>query len=150
MPGQVFRATPQMPVGAMKTYQILAPRPTHWRPTSCANVDCPNHLHGWITKVDESTDLGKQQAWYIRNQSGRKFTEDRNTEPGITLFTFEAGQTCFRRHQERLDVPELFIVRGGDWRGNPTGDLRRHESADDWVEDFGENQLRLADQIEKG
>jgi hypothetical protein len=44
----------------------------------------------------------------------------------------------------------MYLVRDGDWRGNPTGRKRQHSRAQDWVEDFGENQLRLVDQQKKG
>jgi hypothetical protein len=50
----------------------------------------------------------------------------------------------------RLDRPELYLVADGDWRGNPTGRQRTHQNAADWVEDFGEHQLRIADQVERG
>jgi hypothetical protein len=155
----VTRVDPKLPVGAMQTYQILAPAPTHFRPATCAEADCGNYRHGWVTQIDELTDQGKLQAWWIRNRSGRSFREDRDAAPGLTVFTFEAGQTCFYRlgepldparpHQVRIDRPEIFLVRGGDWRGH-TGDVRRHTSPADWVDDFGEHQLRLADKVERG
>ena len=93
----------------------------------------------------------QRQAWYIRNQSGRRFTEDRDQAPGLTVFVFEAGQTCFDagRHQTRLERPELYIVRGGDWRGH-TGNERKHTRPEHWVEDFAEHQQQLADRIKKG
>lgn len=147
---QPMRIDPKLPVQAVKTYQILAPAQTHFRAATCAEVDCSNYLHGWASVIDESTELGKAQAHYIRNQSGRRFTEDRNHAPGMTLFVFEAGQTCFAQHKARLDRPEIFLVRDGDWRGNPTGNRRQHTHADDWVDDFATNQQQLADQLEKG
>jgi hypothetical protein len=108
-------------------------------------------VNGWQSTIDESTVLGQQQAHYIRKQSGRAFTESR-TEGALTVFSFEAGQRCFDagNHRARLDRPELYLVRGGDWRGNPTGEQRQHANAADWVEDFGEHQQRIADQIERG
>lgn len=150
--GEPFRAAePKLPVTAYKTYEIAAPRSTHFRAATCAEADCRYHVNGWQTAVDESTDLGKQQAYYIRNQSGRRYSEDRNLTPGLTLFTFEPGQTCFAadRHVVPLDRPALFLVRGGDWRGNPTGELVRR-SADDWVDDFATHQDKLATELQKG
>lgn len=145
-----FRVEPALPVQAVQTYAIVAPEATHFRPATCAEVDCPNHLGGWATIIDEADDLGQQQAYYIRNQSGRRYTEDRNQAPGLTVFLFEAGQDCFARHQLRLDRPEIFLVRDGDHRGNPTGNGRKHANADDWVDDFANNQQQLADEINKG
>lgn len=147
---QATRVDPKLPVGAMQTFQVLAPKATHFRQATCAEIDCPHYLHGWRTTIDESTELGQQQAWYVRNQSGRRFTEDRDQAPGLTTFTFEAGQRCFGQHQVRLDKPELFIVRDGDWRGNPSGRRRQHANADDWVDDFANHQDKLARELEKG
>ena len=149
-PHQPFRLESRMPVTAVKTFGIKAPKHSHFRPATCAEVDCSMYLTGWKSTIDETSELGQEQAYYIRNGSGRRFTEDRNTAPGMTVFVFEAGQKCFRAHDQRLDKPELFIVRGGDWRGNPTGEFRQHANAADWVDDFGNHQDQLADQLNKG
>lgn len=158
--GQPFRTESKLPVGAVKTYQISSPPATHSRPATCAEAGCGNHIYGWRTDIDESTEFGQRQAYYIRNQCGRRFAEDRNQAPGLTIFTFEPGQTCFYRLGEKgmdpvrphwvpLGRPEIYLVHGGDWRAN-TGLMRRHASPTDWVEDFGEHQLKVRDQIEKG
>jgi hypothetical protein len=146
------RIEPAMPAEAYKTYSIVAPRSTHWVDATCAEVDCVHYLHGWQSVIDEATELGQRQAYYIRKQSGRAFREERRPD-GLTAFTFEAGQPCFaaQRHQRRLDRPELYIVRDGDHRGNPRGTpQRQHVRAADWVEDFAEHQQQLADEHQKG
>ena len=141
---------PNAPVEAYQTYRIAAPASTHFRDGTCAEADCPAYLAGWQSTIDETTELGQQQAYYIRKRSGRAFTEHR-TEAGLTVFSFEAGQRCFTGgHKVRLDRPELFLVQGGDWRGNPTGFRRQHSSAQAWVDDFGEHQQHIADQRERG
>lgn len=141
---------PNMPPGAYKTYRIIAPVSTHYRPGTCAEADCPHYLNGWQSRIDESTELGQRQAHYIRRESGRRFAEHRD-DAGLTVFAFEAGQTCFGgQHQVRLDRPELYVVQDGDWRGNPTGRVRRHADARDWIDDFGEHQQTLAAQMERG
>lgn len=133
----------------MKTYGIVAPKATHFRPATCAEVDCPNYTGGWRTTVDESTELGQAQGHYIRNEAGRRYTEVR--EASMTTFTFEAGQTCFREHETRLDRPEIYVVRDGDFRGNPRGTAPRvHQDPQAWVDDFGEHQERLADRMGRG
>lgn len=152
MTGDGMRIMPLMPAGAYKTYTVLSPVQTHFRPATCAEVDCPPYLHGWRTAVDEATDLGQGQAYYIRSESGRRCTEHRD-EAGMTVFTFDAGQRCFAsgEHRVRLDRPEHFLVRGGDWRGDPSGHRPYvHASPDDWVEDFALHQQRITDEIEKG
>lgn len=144
----LFRIDPKMPPGAYKTYQILAPAATHWRLATCAEVDCGAYLRGWTTTVDEATELGARQAHYIRRQSLRGFAEQRNPA-GLTVFTFEPGQRCFRAAEHRVQVrPESYLIRSGDWRD--LGDPRPLGSARSWVDDFGEHQQRIADKIQEG
>jgi hypothetical protein len=132
-----------------QTFQIKSPKATHFRPATCAEVECQAAEHGWRSTIDENTVLGQQQAFYIRKQSGRKFTEERN-ELGLTVFTFANGQECFAQHETRVQRPELYFVRGGDFRGNPTGERRQHQKAEHWVEEFAENQQRIIDAQERG
>lgn len=130
---------------AYQTYSIAVPRDALVK-AACEQVACQAWARGWESVIDETTPLGKQQAAYIRQHSGRTFREQKRGD-GLTVFRFEAHQRCFADHQTR---PELYAVRDGDWRGNPTGRVRRHTRAADWVEDFGEHQLRLVDQQQKG
>lgn len=143
------RIVPALPVTAMKTYSIKAPIQTHHRPATCAEADCPHHLNGWSSTFDVSTDLGREQAGYVRAMSGRKFVEERVAET-MVRFTFEAGQQCFRsdEHTVPLEREPFYIVRGGDWRGN-TGS-RRDLNADNWVDDFATHQEQLADRLSEG
>lgn len=135
-----------------KTYQIAAPVRSHWSPVSCAEFQCDEHRHGFRTTVDERTELGQAQAYFIRRESGRRFTEEKNPA-GLTVFTFEAGQTCFRQteHLRRNARPELFVVRSGDWRRlDIMGAPRVHAGADDWVDDFANHQGKIADLRQRG
>ena len=138
------RFTPGLPTNAMQTYRISAPVPTHWRSATCKEVDCPHYLNGWKSIIDESKGFGQQQAAYIRHHSGRHFREER--ENGLTIFIFSPGQKCFREHKARLDRQELFIKLPGDWRNYGSGRVLRPA---DWLEDFAENQDKLAS-IKKG
>lgn len=141
-----FRIEPQLPVGAMKTYSVAAPLETHWRDATCEEVGCPNFEHGWMTAVDESTDLGQAQANYIRHGAGRHFVE-RGT-PTHTEFLFEAGQRCFAAHQVPLERDPLLLVRMGDWRGY--GPARVHVRPGDWIEDMQESLDKVRDRQERG
>jgi hypothetical protein len=140
------RIEPQLPAGAMKTYSVLAPLSSHFKPATCEEVDCQMWQHGWRTAIDVNTELGCRQAHYIRDQSGRRFTEA--MEDGLFVFTFEPGQRCFTAHQRPLERDPVFLVRMGDWRSY--GPSRVHARAGDWVEDFAEHQQRLADRLERG
>lgn len=139
-----------LPATHTKTYEVAAPLKTHYRPATCAEVECGSHTRGWQSFIDESTALGQKQAYYIRKQSGRRFTEER-LETGITSFTFVPGQTCFGAHQVALDKPRIFLVRDGDYRGNPRGTRPRvHANGLDWVDDFATHQQAIADAVERG
>lgn len=141
----VNRIDPAMPAGAYQTYSITAPRDVTVV-AACEQVGCEAWTRGWDSVIDESTDLGQQQAAYIRTRSGRSFREQKRGD-GLTVFRFEAHQRCFAEHRTR---PEIYLVRDGDHRGNPTGRQRQHTRPADWVEDMAENQGRLIDLQKKG
>lgn len=144
------RIVPTIGAENYQTFQIKAPVSTHWRPATCEEVDCANAEFGWKSVIDESTDLGKQQAHYIRKLSGRKFREQR-LETGLTEFLFASGQPCFAQHKTRLDRQELYIVKGGDWRGNPRRTpQRQHTKPEHWVEEFAEHQDKIKQLHERG
>jgi len=145
------RIVPRLGPGNFKTYQILAPKSTHFRKATCEEFGCDAMANGWKTVVDETSEIGMAQALYIRKHSGRKFREDRGVVDNLTIFIFVAGQRCFREHMLRLDRPEVFLVKDGDHRGNPRGtEPRRHVRASDWVEDFAEHQDGIAQKIKEG
>ncbi|PRY35335.1 hypothetical protein [Umezawaea tangerina] len=131
----------------MKTYSIQSPMATHTRPATCAEVDCPNYLRGWRIHVEA---VGPELAHTART-AGARFREVQVSE-GHTYLVFEAGQTCFGASRHRIDIgrPQFFVVRGGDWRGNPRGEMRQHTKPEFWVEDFAEHQQTLADAQNKG
>lgn len=140
------RITPQAGPGAYKTYQIVQPLSTHFRVATCAEVECANHQHGWRTTVDVSTELGRQQAEYIRHASGRAFTETADRLPLVT-FIFTPGQQCFGTHHEPLERDPIHIIKDGDWRDS---DNARQVRADDWLDDFRTHQDRLNTRVERG
>jgi len=146
------RIPPNMTPDAYKTYRILAPLETHWRPATCEEFDCAAYLNGWVTTIDESTALGSKQAYFIRHNKTRRYTEDRLSS-GLTQFSYGPGNECFASSTHVVSVgrPDRLIVDGGDWRGNPLGTPRVvHTNPEFWVEDFAENQQKLAETIEKG
>lgn len=142
------RPEPLMPAHAYKTYSIAAPASTHFRPATCAEVDCPHYLGGWRVRVE---GLPPEMV-HTAKTSGRRFLEQRVAE-GETWLLFEAGQACFKasEHRTRIGKPELFLVRDGDHRGNPRGTKARlHQRPADWVEDFAEHQRAIADAHQEG
>jgi len=139
------RIDPNLPVGAYQTYSITAPPDTAQK-SACERANCQAWRFGWESAIDESSELGQRQAAYIRQQSGRTFREQR-ADAGLTVFRFESGQRCFAEHGTR---PEIYLVRDGDHRGNPTGRQRQHTRAVDWVEDMSESLDVVRTQRERG
>lgn len=143
--------TPGLRPEEYRTYQITAPLSTHWRVASCEEVRCAQAEFGWRMRVDLSTELGRRQAHYIKYDSGRNFTHEKEGDAGMVVLTFPSGQECFQSHKVRLDREERYIVKGGDHRGNPRGVKPRiHTKPEHWVEDFAENQDAIAEIQRKG
>lgn len=140
----LFRIQPNMPAQAYQTYAYSRGRDIR-RKAACQEVGCEAYRLGWETAVDEATEMGRQQARYIRTQSGRTFREYRS-EAGLTVFRFEPYQRCFADHQT---VAEAFYVRGGDWRLNQ-GLIRRHANGRDWAEDMAEQLDTIRTAQERG
>lgn len=141
------RVAPIGQVQEYRTFQIAAPLKTHWRPATCVEVDCPQYEKGWQVRVENLTP----EMLHAAKTSGRKYTELHVTE-GETWLVFESGQACFRasQHRIKLDRQELFVARDGDWRGNPSGNVRRHTRPEFWIEEMNENQGKLADIRQRG
>lgn len=142
--GEPFRPQdPRLPVQAYQTWSVKS-RPDKAVRSVCERVGCRAWREGWESVVDESTELGRGQAAYIRS-SRRTFREQRNGV-GLTVFRFESGQRCFADHQT---IPEKYVVRGGDYRAQ-VGPVRVHARAADWVEHVQEHMGRLLDERAKG
>lgn len=133
----------------MQTFAIRAPKGAYRRGT-CADVSCRAAERGWTMKIDLNTDLGQRQARYIKHRSGRRY-EIVDQRDGLVTLKFPGGQECFQEHRVRTDMPEQFLVKGGDKRGNPRGQLTRvHKKPEFWVEEFQENSVRLNQLKERG
>lgn len=148
----LFRIEPAMPARMYKTYAFARPLKTHWRKASCEEVSCQAYVSGWKTVIDESAELGRAQAHYIRHDRSRSPSEERTPE-GLTEFRFAPGQKCFQGGSHKLPIERdpLFLVKGGDYRGNPMGVTTRVcRNASEWVDDFDEHQHLLADAIKRG
>jgi len=146
---QLSRIQPLMGPEAYKTFEMRSPLSTHFRKATCAEAGCEHYRLGWQTRVEGLPP----EMLHAAKTSGRKYTEQRIAE-GETYLVFEAGQPCFRAPQHRMrinDRPPLYIVRDGDWRGNPRGTKARlHQNPGDWVDDFATHQQAIADEIAKG
>jgi hypothetical protein len=132
-------------------------------------VNCERLANGWLSAIDEGTSLGQAQAYYIRHESGRRFSEYRavpkvvKDDSGLeymeyeklasgpmTIFVFAPGQRCFEQHRVSLDRPAHFLVRDGYPGVNPRGTPPRVHNAEDWVDDFANHQQSLYDKHQEG
>lgn len=140
----------------LKNYVILAPRATHFRPATCAEVQCNRFVTGWETHLDESTEDGRQLAAYVRSRKhGNQYTEWRAEGSSIVVFRFPPFQPYVfgaehRQHVVKLDRPEIFAVRDVT-----TGfELKQHRGAEngarDWADDFATNQDKVAAKFNEG
>lgn len=146
----INRATPRLAPEHMQTFAIDAPAQTHFRPATCAEVSCDKAERGWLMKLDLATDLGQRQARYIKHDSGRRY-EIVDQRDGLVTLKFPGGQECFEQHRVRTGRPERYLVKGGDFRGNPRGQQARvHTKPEFWIEEFQENTDRLNRLAERG
>lgn len=138
-----------MPVGSYQTYQILAPRSTHFRPATCEEVQCEHFLKGWRVAVP----VGGRDEGIVQHFVREKHSVVRTrVEGGMTVFEFQPGNVCFKSdtHKVRLERDPHYFKRRGDHRVrfDPTRATRLSGQA--WVEDFAENQDKLKTAIERG
>jgi hypothetical protein len=131
------RPDPVLPVTKMVTHAILQPLSTHWRPATCAEIQCEHYTSGWGLNT---AGLPEQTIALAKN-AGRKFIVEHD-ENGAEVLLFEAGQSCFRaaEHRKLVDREPLFVSRSGDWRGNPDGPSARprvFSGAEAWKDSIG-------------
>lgn len=130
------RPEPILPVTKMVTHAIFAPLATHWRKATCVEVGCLQHHHGWALNT---TGLSEGQV-VLAKASGRRYHVEHDAT-GAEILLFEPGQSCFKvsEHRIRIDRPEVFIQRPGDWRGNPSPNDKPliFSGADAWRDSLG-------------
>ena len=147
---KISRVAPRLPATAMQTFQVVAPKSTHTRQVTCEEAECRAYRNGWRMKLDLQTELGQKQAYYIKHSAGRSYKVIAQRD-GLVELEFSANQPCFAEHRVRTDLPEIYRVKGGDYRGNPLKTVTRvHKKPEFWVEEFAENQDRLKTRIERG
>ena len=145
------RITPGLAAQNYQTFQVTSPLSTHTKVVQCGeDVDCSQYKRGWRMKIDLGTDLGQKQAYYIKHSSGRSYKVI-GQQDGLVELEFAANQPCFNEHRVPLDRPEIYRVKGGDFRGNPLRTPTRvHKKPEYWVEEFAEHQDKIKTAIEKG
>jgi hypothetical protein len=121
-------------------YRIRRPIERRTRPATCEEVQCEAWVNGWVSAIDETTPLGRQQAEYIRQRSGRTFVVHVG-EDGLTRFTFAPGQTCFQSGDHRVEITR--VEHDPRWlrRSNLQG--TRELGVESWLDDFATEADRL-------
>lgn len=143
-----MRVQPKMAPTAYRSFEVHSPIETHWRDATCKEMECQHYLAGWVSRFDVSTPQGKQWAYAVR-RSGRRYSWEQSGS--IVTFRFGPGQACFQSpHKVEVGRPELYIVRDGDWRGNPTGRKDRVKQPLEFVERMAENLDALDSAIRRG
>ena len=148
---KVNRFTPALPTQAYKTYAVRTQLTTHYRPARCAEIDCPDYIHGWYLKIDGTpADL-----LYAAMNSGRRYTRGElwnGQGEAFQALIFEAGQECFRvdTHVKSLERPEFFYVGRGDFRSFSTRRASQFDRADQFVDSFATHLDRIKREIERG
>lgn len=137
------------PVQTMRTFQLDQPLHTHFREVSCAEAGCSASANGWRMGFD-LTDPDKREAAQAIRRSGRTYTYQLLDDDTKIIFTFAAGQPCFARHRVPLEREPFYVVRAGDWRGNPTGQRMRHRNADDFLDHWSTDLDQLKTVRERG
>ncbi len=103
-------------------FVVSLPPATHRVPATCADVDCPHYIGGWMTIVGK----GSPQEDYITRLSGRRYKVGREYDQTIE-YIFEAGQRCFREHTDLSGRPPYYIHQTQEGR-------RVHSRGKDFIE----------------
>lgn len=130
-----------------QTYSLSAPLATHWRPVTCAEVECDEYVRGFAVVVP----VDSPQADYVRADRTRRHRESR-TPDGLARFEFEPGTAPFSdpRHDHRAPTgrPPLYLVRPGAMGVYDRAATRVHSGPDPWVDDCRTHLERLAKERE--
>ncbi len=162
-----------VPQGAMQTFAIVKPRATHYRPASCAEVDCEPHRNGWATTLlagSDDLDFVTTQVCGGLVDGHRRHYVREPAPDGMVRLVFAPGQPCFAVSSHTVDIERdpVFLVRPGDTRSNPVSssgaryaspetDLalapragRIHTRPEHWVEQSAETLDRVRTIRERG
>lgn len=129
---------------AYTSFGMSAPLRTHFITYPCSIARCHGYVNGWTTVLDP---MREEHLPFIRHilAGERRWFKGPVTEEGYLQFQFPAGQSCFKNsHSTRnYEVPELYIVRSGDFRTLPHLRNPHAMSFDNWIEAFNKNQNAL-------
>lgn len=134
------------PDGAFVSFGCRAPIATHFIELPCKVAQCHGYVHGWTSTLDPMrAEHLPLIAHIVSGRSERRWSRGESTPEGYVTFVFPPGQSCFlnSHHRRNLDVPELYVVRRGDYRTPYAQRDPKAMSADNWLEAFAKNQDAL-------
>lgn len=137
VPGHGF-VNPAVGPQHYRTFKISAPIKSHWRKATCEEYECDGYVHGFVTTVDVSTDLGQRQYHYLTHDRSRRYSLQHVGE-SLYKFVYGPGFRCFSMADHRVPIgrPPMLLVAEGDWRGNPRQiPTRVHSRVEDWVDHY--------------
>lgn len=146
------RLNPVGPTNAYQTYAIRTALSTHYRSATCAEIDCPDYIHGWYLKIEGTPP----DLIYAATHSGRHYTIGelwtKDTGEAFQALIFEAGQPCFRAdtHVKSLDRPEFFYRGPGDFRSFSTRKAFKFDKPEHFVDSMATDLDRLKSKLERG
>ena len=146
--GQRFRISRSMPEASFRPGLVShSPHPEFWRDGTCEEADCPSYLRGWVTTLnmdpsqgDDEVAMNQLRYRYIKEQSGREFTE--NVDEFTISLTFPPGQPCFSTHRVPIERDPMFIISSGR--------SRRAVDYDEFFDRFNETTYLLEKRRESG
>lgn len=149
-----IRRIVQSPMHRMRTFELAQPFATHYRVATCAEVECRGYREDMTVTFDLTNAQHVADANWLRNHSGLRYTYTMLDNDRKVQFVIPHGQTCLasrlRPHRVPLERDPFMIVRGGDFRGNPTGERRTHTSPESFVDEWATDLDKLNTVRERG
>ncbi len=139
-------------------HRVVSPKATHFRDATCREVDCEKYLLGWSQTLPAHDD---NVNWIRFVLTGYHFTERSEirlvpdlrdghegefiAEPTV-IFTFPAGQPCFRQgHKVTLERTPFFYKGSlGNIERSVLGDhrIRVRQEPLEWMDNLGNKLVR--------
>lgn len=144
---QVNRVPPKMPTHCYKTFRVMSPISTHYRPATCEEAKCDAFLNGWTYN---KTALAAGNLLYAVTHAGKRYREVEHDKE--TYLVFEPGQRCFHSstHVVPLERPEFYFSGRGDHRSFSTRKAQKFTRPEDWQDSFATHLDMIRREIEKG
>lgn len=153
----------RLPAHARKTFEYQTPEDTHYRRANCKQAAehglCKHYAEGfvlpWTPGDTQLIDvLNTLNYTYSETDVPPAHLQELEFPRGTKFLVFPPEQRCMTSykvpHRIPLDREPLLRVVGGDWRGNPRGEVRVHDNLENWVDDLHNTTDKIRSEIDKG